>query len=410
MSDKDQDTSPEAEAVPESKGKAFEEEPVIPEEDFREAIAVCRKNPQLNRLFEMAPPGAKLFIGLGFYSTHFAGKVDPRQYAACQAEIEPALTPTDLKYLIRFERDTATKQYLRELLAQREAKEASEAKAAATEETAAEETVAEEPPLKPSKGLFSPLRRKPRTTPQAEHAPPAEHAFPQVWHKFQAASAKSPRRISIKFDIDFIGLFKFAAQIAILIGGAFALYVAIRPSDPQPEEQQQAEATPVAPVQKDEPPPAIAQPKQAPSSEQASGSGQTLALIEANEDDARRHGAAAPAGMDPTEEARAPAETNAPAAAVAASEKPASRKPRVVFTDGKKIVKRPGGQIEVPRVFSCAGAGVRPFWVYDKHPESDAAREKRARDEWQALVRQARQAEEEAARGGVPAKADANML
>ena len=38
--------------------EADEEESIIPEEDFREAIAVCRKDPQLNRYFEMAPPGA----------------------------------------------------------------------------------------------------------------------------------------------------------------------------------------------------------------------------------------------------------------------------------------------------------------------------------------------------------------
>ena len=64
----------------------------------------------------------------------------------------------------------------------------------------------------------------------------------------------------------------------------------------------------------------------------------------------------------------------------------------------------------MPRVFSCAGAGVRPFWVYDKHPEADAAREKKARDEWQALVQQARQTEKEASGGDRPAGAGANML
>ena len=104
------------------------------------------------------------------------------------------------------------------------------------------------------------------------------------------------------------------------------------------------------------------------------------------------------------------AETNAPAEAVAASKKRPIRKPRVVFTDGKKIVKRASGQIEVPRVFSCAGAGVKPFWVYGAHPEADAAQEKKARDEWQALVQQARQAEEEASGGTASAGADANML
>ena len=147
-----------------------------------------------------------------------------------------------------------------------------------------------------------------------------------------------------------------------------------------------------------------APPKQAPDTER------TDAPIAADKEDARRHNAAATAGRTPEEVARASAETNAPAAAVAANETRARGKPRVVFTDGRKIVRRPGGPIEVPRVFSCAGAGIRPFWVYDAHPEADAAREKKARDEWQALVRQARQAEEEAARGGAPAGSGANML
>ena len=101
-----------------------EGEAIIPEEDFREAIAACCEDPQLKRYFTLAPTGAKLFIGLGFYSTHFGDRVDPRQYAECQAEIEPALTINDLKYLIRFEDDRNTKQYLRTLLAKREEEEA----------------------------------------------------------------------------------------------------------------------------------------------------------------------------------------------------------------------------------------------------------------------------------------------
>lgn len=79
--------------------------PIIPEEDFREAIAACRQDPELDRYFRMAPKGARLFIGLGFYSTHFAEKTDKEQHQACLTEIEPSLTPNDLKYLIRFERD-----------------------------------------------------------------------------------------------------------------------------------------------------------------------------------------------------------------------------------------------------------------------------------------------------------------
>ena len=399
MADETHILNPEEEAAPE-----VEQESVIPEEDFREAIAACRQDPQLNRLFEMAPPGAKLFIGLGFYSTYFAGKVDPHQYAQCQAEIEPALTPDDLRYLIRFERDKATKQYLCELLAQRKAEETSEAEIAAAEE---EEAVTEEPPPKPSKGLLrSPLKRQDRTPPPAEQAPPAERAFPQVWNKAQAASAKSPRGISIKFDIDFAGLFKFAAQVAIVLGGAFALYVALRPSAPQPEEEPQAETTPDAPTPEVKPPPAevaahpAAPPKREPDTEQPSGTEQANAQADANKEDAQRRGATETASVAPEGEARAPAETNAPATAVAASKTRPHGRPRVIFTDGKKIVRRPGGPIEVPRVFSCAGAGIKPFWAYDAHPEADAAREKKARDEWQELVRQARQTEKDAAHGG----------
>ena len=65
--------------------------------------------------------------------------------------------------------------------------------------------------------------------------------------------------------------------------------------------------------------------------------------------------------------------------------------PRVVLTDGKRIVRHPGGVVEVPRVFSCAGAGIKPFWVYGTHPEVEAAKEKKAREEWESLVRLAEQ-------------------
>jgi hypothetical protein len=347
------------------------EESIIPEEDFREAIAACRKDPQLNRYFEMAPPGAKLFIGLGFYSTHFGDKVDPRQYAECQSEIEPSLTPNDLKYLIRFERDKNTKQYLRELLAQREA-----------EESAAEEAPAETPDAP----LSLPKRKRRRKIPKADL-------------QAEAASEELGAGIPIPF--------KIAAIVALLLGGAFVLYVATRPSAPQPAVRQQAETTPIAPEQDDKPQTATARPAATP--KPPSRSGGTYALIDADEEDARLHGADTPAGMEEVA-ALAPAETNATSTAATENRKRPARKPRVVFTDGKKIVKRPGGQIEVPRVFSCAGAGVKPFWVYGAHPEADAAQEKKARDEWQALVRQARQAEEEASGANASAESDANML
>ena len=269
MSDEDQDIDLDESSIGDEE---VEEASIIPEEDFREAIAVCRKDPQLNRLFELAPPGAKLFIGLGFYSTHFGDKVDPRQYAECQSEIEPSLyaecqseiepslTPNDLKYLIRFERDKNTKQYLRELLAQREA-----------EESAAEEAPAETPDAP----LALPKRKRRRKIPKADL-------------QAEAASEEPDAGIPIPFRI--------AAIVALLLGGAFVLYVATRPSAPQPAMRQQAEATPVAPEQDDKPPTATARPAAAP--KPPSRPAGTYALIDADEEDARLHGADAPAGTE----------------------------------------------------------------------------------------------------------------
>ena len=67
-----------------------------------------------------------------------------------------------------------------------------------------------------------------------------------------------------------------------------------------------------------------------------------------------------------------------------------TRWPRVVFTDGRKIVRHPGGKIEVPRRFSCLGAGIKPFWVYGPHPEVEAEKERKARLEWRSLAEQAK--------------------
>jgi len=53
-------------------------------------------------------------------------------------------------------------------------------------------------------------------------------------------------------------------------------------------------------------------------------------------------------------------------------------------------VRHPGGKVEVPRVFSCAVAGVKPFWVYGPNPEVEAEKERKARREWRALVELAR--------------------
>ncbi len=62
---------------------------------------------------------------------------------------------------------------------------------------------------------------------------------------------------------------------------------------------------------------------------------------------------------------------------------------RLVFTDGKKIVRHPNGLIEVPSVFSCEGAGIEPFWAYGANPERESAKELKAREEWAALCKEA---------------------
>ena len=342
----------------------LEEESIIPEEDFREAIAACRRDPELNRYFELAPPGAKLFIGLGFYSTHFGDKVDPLQYAECQAEIEPALAPNDLKYLIRFERDKNTKQYLRNLLAKREAEET-------------------EPPAEQSDAMPALPKRKRRKKPTK----------PDL--QAQAESDEPHAGMPLPF--------KMAALFALLLGGALLLYLAARPSNaPQPERWQLVEALPDAPEKDKAPAHAAKRPEAKPvraTLTDAPSEG-TYALVDADEEDAIRHGADMRADIVDAPVATTAEPSNQMVAATANDKRRTTRKPRVILTDGKKIVRRPGGQIEVPRAFSCAGAGIKPFWVYGAHPEADAAKEKKAREEWQALVQQARQAEEEARQDG----------
>ncbi len=62
---------------------------------------------------------------------------------------------------------------------------------------------------------------------------------------------------------------------------------------------------------------------------------------------------------------------------------------RLVFYNGKKIVRHDNGLIEIPVVFSCEGADVKPFWAYEENPEAEAAKELKAREEWVALCKEA---------------------
>jgi len=371
MSDESQNADPEAE---------LEDGSIIPEEDFREAIAVCRKDPSLDRYFKMAPPGAKLFIGLWFYSTHFGNKVDPRKYAECQAEIEPSLAINDLEYLIRFERDKNTKQYLRGLLAQRKAE-------AASEETLPAEPIQAQTPLAPPATEIpaEPAPPKEPSSPKPDDVPPSPPARKRR-RKVSASNAQAYADPEMETEVAPM-VFKFVAAIVLVLGCLLAFYFSYKAAvnaSAQSQDMAQADSADNEPMPipsktaraDRRPARQAARPKKASIGKDSLAAARTILQEEE------------PAQRNDESQADAPDET-ADKTATANESKSHGRKQHVVFTDGKKIVRRPGGKIEVPRVFSCAGAGIKPFWVYGAHPEADAAKEKKAREEWQELVRQA---------------------
>lgn len=361
-------------------------EAIIPEEDFREAIAACSEDPLLKRYFTLAPPGAKLFIGLGFYSTHFGDKVDPRQYAECQAEIEPALTVNDLKYLIRFEEDKNTKRYLRGLLEKREAEEA---------ENLPELDREEDSPTFAQDGDSIPVpRRKVR-----RH----NRISAMQWLSRDDSSGWFPR------------FCKIAAVLAVFPCIALLLYL----NDSEKDEPQTLAAKPeqtansvtgsVEDASLPDPGEALAgriepsAPPLAPtggvalvSSCSATGNVANAALM-VERDSAQGIGGSEPerssASRQQYEEQPVEQQTEHVAGADDQPARKAKRRPKVVFTDGRKIVRRQGGRIEVPRVFSSIGAGVKPFWVYGRNPEADAEKERLARAEWNRLCEIAREEE-----------------
>ena len=341
------------------------EEPIIPEEDFREAIAACRQDPELDLYFKMAPQGAKLFIGLVFYSTHFGDKVDPRQYAECQAEIEPALTITDLTYLIRFERDKETKKYLRALLAQRKAELASDGIEPVVSPPSPPPPPSSPPPAATGVPIAPPKRKFLR---QAISTPTLRSESAE-----EVAGSKIPAPLKIAA----------AAGLLLIIGLAvyFSQRTADEPSSQQPavasDDLAEVRARALARLSR----PGTRQPVEGIRVEDMQfEEGPPLASADDDEGETPSQGTEAPSEPAPSADPQqTPSETPRPGGGAT----------RVVFTDGKKIVRRPGGVVEVPRVFSCAGAGVKPFWVYGAHPEAEAAKEMKAREEWQALVRQA---------------------
>ena len=396
------------------------DEPIIPEEDFREAIAACCSDPEMNRFFTLAPGGAKLFIGLSFYRKHFGEKVDPRQYDECLSEIEPALGIADLKYLIRFEKNEDTLQYLRGLLAVR--------KEEAVEVSAEEEKVVEvenlvEPekvvvtfetsmevkkPVEPSKVVEKPVEaEKPAEPPKAVEKTvkpiavkkPVE-AKKTVKGKAKVEKAASgrrgvvPKRIlgggAIVVEDEEVGGPMFppiavaavAALFLVVVGGLWWIY-STRRAEPS-DEVKIAENVDVERPERAGPANLTNRmaEKRARKKPETVNVMEHMSVDDPDETDAQQH-AATPAIA---EQAAVP-ETPHVAAAALPSAKGKSRR-RVVFTDGRKIVRHSNGLVEVPRVFSCAGAGVKPFWIYSANPEADAAKERKAREEWESLCRE----------------------
>jgi len=365
-----------------------EGEAIIPEEDFREAIAACCEDPLLKRYFQLAPMGAKLFIGLGFYSTHFGDQVDPRQYAECQAEIEPSLTVNDLKYLIRFEEDRKTKSYLKGLLAQREA--------AAVEPEAA--VAGPEPAAAPEQKAVDGVPPVPRRRPRRRRA--------------RTGLQWVLRREKVRW-LTF--LLRAAVLAVLLAGGTVFIYLNRdrmnldfwRKDASTPEARPVETApTPIEAKDRDNPVPVQEKPganrgRQEVATGTVDGPAETNAVVVQT---APAAAIASTGNVEAVAATAGPASVEAETNGVAAVDiapgdtgepepvRPA-RRSRVVFTDGRKIVRHIGGKIEVPRRFSCLGAGIKPFWVYGPHPEVEAEKERKARLEWRSLAEQAKAAD-----------------
>ena len=321
---------------------------IIPEKDFREAITACRKDPELNRYFKFAPPAARRFIGLGFYSTYFGDKADKQHYAEYLKRLEPTLNESDLKYLIRFEPDKATRQYLKDLLAHPKPSPKPEVKA---------ERKAEPKKAKPAAGT----PRKPKPLPlMREEEPQGESLGPVKIVVFAAVALLG--LISLCFNI------KFAHDLSVKDEALTELNEEVEGLKRRMEKMGREAARPV-------PSPAVVERKTVmPASDPVES--ETVAAPE-------------PETREEMKEPEREVSTND----VPAVEGKAVKPDRIVrFTDGSRIVRKPGGVIEVPRTFSYAGAGLkRPFWQYDGDLErsgkieQEAERERKARAEWQAL-------------------------
>lgn len=115
---------------------------VIPVEDFKQAIAKCCEDATVQAVYANASAGARLFLGLYFYSIVFAEKLDKKQYNQCLSEIEPDVSLDDIDYLMQSLDDMNVKRVLVEM-------QIAKRKQAKTQEEAVETPVV---PQKPKLG------------------------------------------------------------------------------------------------------------------------------------------------------------------------------------------------------------------------------------------------------------------
>ena len=317
----------------------------LPAGELAEAVAACRKQDRrLDMYYKFASPTARRFVELGFYSNYFGERTDPALYARCRDAIAPTLTETDLLYLLRFESDPDTKDYLNGLLTQ----------------------------------LHAP---KPQAAPEPLPAPVSPKAAPKP--RFPVKRKKSRKRFARRWSAgrdSSGGLFgpKALAALAVVslvlvIGGIRAYVNDLRETEAAQRRQTADDDFAPPPVASTVP---SASRRLARSRPKSAVRTETYLPVAAEE---------APTVVQ-IEEDLSP--TNDAPVVVAK----ATKNPKLVLTDGTRIRTRPDGTVEVPRAFSYAGAGLKkPFWIYDRQLEKsgriehEARAEKAARDKWKAL-------------------------
>lgn len=366
--------------------------PIIPEEHFREAIAACRQDPELDRYFKFAPPGARLFIGLSFYSTHFGEKTDTAQYKVCLAEIEPSLTVNDIKYLLRFERDKETKKYLRELLERREAEEALDPGVDTTQDT---------PTVTDASCVAPTVADTTRDVSGAEEGTPSKKKGGRKLRGL-GASVKSLKLVAEdEAPVPQLPVVPIAIGIGVV---AFFIVLFLGYSRVKVGRQLEQRNADVANLQRrigelqQELDRTRSELRKVRSATQVKDESSRTQVVRADEpvprDDVEQNVVSSAPVID--EEAVATDETRNETNVVKKVDAVRSDV-KVVFTDGRSIVRKAGGKlVEVPRSFSYSGAGLKkPFWIYDRKlgdakMEVEAKLEKQARDTWRTLAEEAR--------------------